>query len=93
MQAAPIDPRDIRWEIDEPAYRVYFWDETRGWSSDEWRLSEADVHEVLDWATEHAAGRRTTVWAELGQNGEPGLVRLSGWEPVRTAEPPPWVRQ
>ena len=25
VQAHGVDPRDTRWECDEPAYRVHFW--------------------------------------------------------------------
>jgi hypothetical protein len=85
----PIDPRDTRWERDEAAYRVYFW---RGTSSDEWRLTEADVSEVLAWAHENADGRRITLWVEDAANGELGLIRLEGWEPVRSQPAPRWVQ-
>ena len=90
MRAEPIDPRDIRWERDEVAYRVYFW---RGaGTSDEWRVTEADVSEVLAWARENAQGRRITMWVEHTDNGELGMIRLEGWEPTRSKLPPPWVR-
>jgi hypothetical protein len=56
-------------------------------------LSDADVHEVLAWADEHAGGRRVSAWIEVVLDGEPGLVRLSGWEPTRPDEPPTWVRR
>ncbi len=77
----------MRWEKDHPAYRVYFWQTTAensgvGWASDEWRLGGADIHGVLTWATEHAAGRCLTLWVELETAGQTGLVRLSGWEPI-----------
>jgi len=55
-------------------------------------LTEADVHEVLAWADDQAKGRRITVWVGLTQDGEPGLVRLSGWEPTRADHPSAWVR-
>lgn len=96
MRVQQVDPRTVRWEKDHPVYRVYFWQRTAedpdaGWASDEWRLSGADVHEVLTWATEHADGRYLTIWVELEAAGETGLVRLSGWEPTRAEAPPEWV--
>lgn len=39
MQATPIDPRDQTHEVDDPSYRVFFWDSSS--SSDEWELTEA----------------------------------------------------
>jgi hypothetical protein len=92
VHATPIDSRDTRWERDESAYRVYFWDPDRGWASDEYRLTHADVVEVLAWARENAQGRRVTLWVEAMHDGELGLIRLEGWEPVRFAAPPAWVR-
>jgi hypothetical protein len=96
MQAAPIDPRTTRWEIVEPAYRVYFWEPTSEdpdamWASDEWRLTETDIHEVLAWADTHGRGRRVTSWIEVDRDGEAGLIRLSGWEPTRADAPPAWT--
>jgi hypothetical protein len=50
MDAQPVDPRDITWEVDYPTYRVTFW-RRDGSASDEWRLADAvNVHEVLAWA-------------------------------------------
>lgn len=88
MHAEPIDPRDSGWERDEVAYRVYFW---RGTSSEEWRVTEADVTEVLAWARTNAQGRRITMWVEHTDNGDLGMIRLEGWEPTRSDTPPPWV--
>jgi hypothetical protein len=89
VRAEPVDPRDAGWELHEVAYRVYFW---QGTSSDEWRLTEADVREVLTWAHENAHGRRITVWVEHVADGELGLIRLEGWEPTDVDPGPPWVR-
>ena len=97
MKAEPIDPRDTRWETDEPAYRVYFWDRQSdhpmpGWVSDEWRLSSVDITEVLAWAEEHARGRRVTIWVEHSCDRHAlGMTRLLGWEPTRTDSPPSWT--
>lgn len=61
------------------------------WASDEWRLTDADVHDVLTWATENVNGRYPTIWVELEAPGQTGLIRLSGWERTRTEAPPDWV--
>jgi hypothetical protein len=90
VRAEPIDPRDTRWERDEVAYRVYFW---RGaGASDEWRVTEADVSEVLEWAREKAQDRYITMWVEHTAHGDLGMIRLEGWEPTRSETPPAWVR-
>jgi len=50
-----VDPRDTRWEVLHPAYRVYFWQQPHPenphsiWISDEWEIGDADVDEVLNW--------------------------------------------
>lgn len=90
MKAVQIDPRDTTWEADFPAFRVYFW---RGsmesiWASDEWRITEADVSEVLDWAASNADGRYLTIWVEAEDRGQLGMIRLQGWEPTRPDRPP-----
>jgi hypothetical protein len=56
-----VDPRDTRWEENDPVYRVYFWHrppppdgvpaDSVMWHCDEQRLVGArDVHEVTAWA-------------------------------------------
>jgi hypothetical protein len=89
-----IDPRDISWEVDQPAYRVYFWhqqvapvgipQEHMGYVCDENRLVGAtDVREVLDWATSESRPDQTfTLYAEYSHDGERGLVRLVGTDPT-----------
>lgn len=96
MRAQQVDPRTAQWEEDYPAYRVYFWQTTAedpgtGWASDEWRLTGADIHGVLTWASEHGDDRYLTIWADIEIAGQPGLVRLSGWEPTRPDVPSEWV--
>jgi hypothetical protein len=95
MRAEPVDPRTSRWERYEVAYRVYFWRQPPaprgGWASEEWRVTEADIREVLDWADQRADGRYITAWIETTMDGESGLVRLTGWEPTRNDPPPDWV--
>ena len=89
MNATPIDPRDTAWESDYPAYRVSFWSGSRAsaWRSTEWRITGADVPEVLGWAQACAEGRYVTVWVEAHDAGRLGMVRLLGWEPPRNDEP------
>jgi hypothetical protein len=90
VQAHPVDPRDERWEDSRPAYRVYFWDRLEPeradsmWRSDEWRLTGADVDQVLEWAHATAAGRQFVVYVEVtrGSVDGLGLVRLLGTDPA-----------
>ena len=90
MQVRPIDPRDVRWEVPNPGFRVYFWeqqdpqDPRSGWVSSEWQIEDADVDQVLNWARDSAGGRRFVVYAQVigGQHGELGLVRLLGTDPL-----------
>jgi hypothetical protein len=92
MLAQPVDPRDQRWEVAKPVYRVYFWERQTpertdsGWTSDEWQLEDADIGEVLEWAQAKAASRQFGVYVEVTQ-GQPdglGLVRLLGTDPTDT---------
>ncbi len=95
MNIAPVDPRDTRWEVPTPVYRVYFWhrpgpppgipQESMGWHSEEWRLEGAEgVEQVLAWARETAGGDRLcTVYVEVHDNeAGPGLVHLAGTDPT-----------
>jgi hypothetical protein len=84
MDVRAVDPRDIRWEIDSPVYRVYFWTGPTLHESNEFELTGAeDVHEVLAWADENApAGATYTLYAVLERNGEPGRVHLAGVDPT-----------
>jgi hypothetical protein len=85
LDARLVDPRDIRWEVSSPTYRVYFWRRVGGdYHSEEFQLSGAsDVREVLAWAERRAKGRTFTAYA-LVENalGEPGLVQLAGVDPT-----------
>ena len=88
-----VDPRDTRWEVDWPVYRVYFWHQPPAppgvaqeqvmWHCDEYRLSEAtDVEEVLDWARSSARPDQTfTLYVEHRDAHGSGLVRLLGVDP------------
>jgi hypothetical protein len=55
-------------------------------TSDEYEITGSDVHEVIQWADDHATGRTYSLWVcvpegtddRLGLN----LVRLAGWDPT-----------
>lgn len=89
VQAAPVNPRDVSFEQDPPAYRVHFWTAGQAprpggvrWTSDEWRLTDAhDVTEVLDFAAARATGRRVELLVEM-RDPSLGLVRLLGIDPT-----------
>jgi hypothetical protein len=87
MDARPVDPRDARWQVDDPAYRVTFWTAPHrpdAWHAEEWELTGGDVTDALAWIEEHGAGRRFTIYtAQRAGNGELGIVRLAGIDPTR----------
>jgi len=79
LNAQGVDPRDTRWEVDRPSYRVYFWEPGL---SDEWQLTDADdVREVMAWAEANANGRQFVVYVAAEDRDQPGLIRLFGVEP------------
>ena len=81
LDARPVDPRDQMWEVHEPKYRVYFWDDHV--CSDEWELTGCDVQAALQWAQDSADGRSFTFYAvAVGSEGL-GLIRLLGVDPTR----------
>lgn len=87
MQVRRVDPRDIRWEIDTPAYRVYFWSRPgdhpdSSWASDEWQIEGADVQEVMAWAGTDKSRRAYTLYVCCTRGTEPGLIRLHGSDPT-----------
>lgn len=90
MDVRSVDPRDQTTELDDPAYRVYFWSGDRTSNvmmvCDEHEITGADVHEVLRWADDHADGRTYTLWACVPEQTEARvglkLVRLAGWDPT-----------
>lgn len=100
LLARPVDPRDTSWENDHPIFRVIFFDlrpgsvpePAHGINTEEWEVSGADVHEVIRWAEEHAAGQRTwdlhlLVDVHPVLAGRRGLVWLRGEDPNRTDDP------
>lgn len=86
MLASPIDPRDQTSEVDDPAYRVYFWNSP--WSCEEWELIQADIDEVLEWIRANGRGRPHSLWAVVHAQQDVRLVRLRGIDP--TAAPDTW---
>lgn len=66
-------------------FRVYFW---RGTVSDEYEVSGAEVHEVIEWANAKAGGEWTYVLYLLVDRGDTvrgldrlGLIQLAGRDP------------
>lgn len=79
MMVLPVDPRDQVEGVDDPRYRVYFWDRDQN-RSDEYEITGADVHEVLAWADHNVRGRTYSVWVSLPTTGQGvNLLRLTGW--------------
>ena len=88
-----VDPRDTRWEVVWPVYRVYFWhqppaspgvtQEDAMWHCDEYRVSDAvDVEEVVAWARDKARPDQTFVlYLEQRDAERSELVRLLGADP------------
>jgi hypothetical protein len=86
LRARPVDPRDTRWEVWNPAFRVYFWRSLGGgWMSREFEISGGDVVAVLAWAADHAEDDETyTLHCIVEGPDGAGLVRLTGEDPTRT---------
>jgi hypothetical protein len=87
-----VDPRDTTWEVDEPAYRVYFWrpvpqpiGSPSGFASEEFEVTGSDVESVIAWAEATAGSERTYALYALVRcrEGELGLARLAGADPLR----------
>jgi hypothetical protein len=66
MKAEGIDPRTGGWEITQPQYRVYFWEDggpAGGLGSDEYLITGAtDVHEVIEWANSRSGPGKATMY-------------------------------
>ena len=89
MLARPVDPRDQTSEIDDPAYRVYFW---AGSACDEWELTEADLDEVLAWVAQNSRGRTHSLWVVRRHGPGRELIRLRGIDPPAPADTwPAWA--
>lgn len=92
MRARPVDPQDQITEVDDPAYRVYFW--TGCSVCDEWELTDADLDEVLAWVRQNANGRTHSLWVVLYREPEVELVRLRGIDPTASADTwPAWATE
>jgi hypothetical protein len=90
LEARSLDPRDTRWEVWDPAYRVFFWSRAvgGGWASREFEVTGATVEDAHSWATANARPDETiTLFAVVAREGETGVVRLLGDDPTRTATP------
>lgn len=88
MQVDRVDPRDIQWEVEFPAYRVYFWrhaseSDSSGWASEEWELQVDNVSDALAWAEENSKLRPFAVYARVPPADGIGLIRLFGSDPSR----------
>ena len=79
-----MDPRDVEREVDDPTYRVVFWEQIsgEGFGADEYDVTGvADVEEVLAWArTRASAGQTFTIHALVDRTA----LRLLGDDPTRT---------
>jgi hypothetical protein len=94
-----VDPRDVQHEVDQPVYRVYFWNrpappsgvptQDLAYPCEEYRLQGAlDVHEVVRWATATAVPEQTfVIYAEHHIDGRPELIRLAGRDPNQSGRP------
>jgi hypothetical protein len=85
FRVEPVDPRDQRWEVWNPPYRVRFWRSSGSSSaSREIEVSGGDVELVLDWAEGEAAGEESfAVFVAVERTDGLGLIRLRGDDPTR----------
>ena len=82
LNARPVDPRDTRWEVWSPAYRVFLWSRSNeAWASREFEIGAADVDDVLDWIREQSDAEMFTLYATVDRGDDLGLVRLAGHGP------------
>ncbi|HEY0238676.1 MAG TPA: hypothetical protein VGC37_08525 [Friedmanniella sp.] len=92
MLASPVDPRDQTSEVDDPAYRAYFWDSSG--ACDEWELTGADLDEVLAWVRASSRGRSHSLWAVVRIGDDTQLVRLRGIDPPAALDTwPSWAKE
>lgn len=99
LEAVPSLETDVGGEVDRPAYRVGLWrplghgsdEDSPGWAVETWRLTGADVEDVLAWAEARKPDRGIfTVAVEAAHHGGSGtidLIWLRGEEPIRTGPP------
>jgi len=91
-----VDPRDQVSEVDDPAYRVYFWPSPT--ACEEWELREADLDEVLEWVAADGAGRPHSLWVSIPDVSDVRsgvrLIRLRGVDPPAPPETwPDWATE
>jgi hypothetical protein len=87
LDARPADPRDARWELWNPGYRVYFWRRAGdAYASREFDVAPAEVDEVLAWIDEHRLdGETVALFAVVDRGDGLGIIRLAGVDPTRSA--------
>ncbi len=94
-----VDPRDQRWQVDRPTYRVALWS-VNGDALVVWwhELHGPDVDEVLAWTAEHAQGRTSVVYVVHSDRDGLGLFRVAGTDPSASGAAPavfhqarPWM--
>jgi hypothetical protein len=104
MRVRGVDPRDTSWEVDLPSFRVHFFGtpgptadgavQDAAHVSDEYEVTEADVHETIAWANRTAGPHRTYViyLVLTDAHGSNGMVKLAGQNPNDPREPrAPWM--
>jgi hypothetical protein len=79
VKAASIDPRDQTSQVDDAAYRVYFW-AGDGAAKEGWELAETDLSEVLAWIPTRSDGRPHSLWAVTRIGADVTLIRLEGMD-------------
>ena len=73
MNVRPVDERTSTWEVDQPTYRVFFWErgfgppdvprEHVGYGCETYDVSEvADVFEVIAWATANSGAGKGVIY-------------------------------
>jgi hypothetical protein len=87
LDARPVDPRDARWEMWNPGYRVCFWRrEGDAYASREFDIASAEVDDVLAWIDDNRLHEETFVLIAVVDRGDGvGIIRLVGVDPTRSA--------
>jgi hypothetical protein len=77
IEARPADPRDRRWEVWNPRYRVHFWQQVGdAHLSREFDITATEVDAALSWiATERADDETFMLFALVDSGADRGLVR------------------
>ena len=85
MCSHPHRPTGSNQRVDDPAYRVYFWDGP--WSCKESELTQADIDEVLEWIRANGRGRPHSLWAVVRAQQDVQLADVG----ASTQQPPTHV--